>query len=271
MTSKEKWASLAPRVSTALILALISLGLIWWGRLPFFTEVVVLALAGSCEIFDLLERQRLRPLRRSGTLATLLLLLAAWTAGLSGLAHATLLSLLIILMLCVLRSGVRCSVTLDGAVTVLAVMYIGWLFGFLILLRGLPHGAAWISLLVSLSAMTDTGAYFVGRIFGRHPLWPALSPKKTLEGSLGGLLLPAALGYVLVPYLGLDPIHGICMGVGVSLVGQLGDLWESALKREVGVKDAGEFLGSHGGVLDRFDSLAFAAPFFYLYVTYVLR
>lgn len=270
MTSQEKWSSLAPRVSTALLLAAVSLGLIWWGRLPFLTEVIVLALAGSCEILDLLERKRLRPLRRSTTLATLLLLVAAWTAGLSGLAHATLLSLLVILMLCVLRSPVRRSVVLDGAVTVLAVMYIGWLFGFLILLRALPHGAAWITLLVSLSAMTDTGAYFVGRTLGRHPLWPALSPKKTLEGSLGGLLLPAALGYLVVPLLGLAPVHGLGLGLGVSLVGQLGDLWESALKREVGVKDAGEFLGSHGGVLDRFDSLAFAAPYFYLYLTYVL-
>ncbi len=150
-------------------------------------------------------------------------------------------------------------------------MYVGWLFSSLVLLRALPQGAAWVTLLVVMMTATDTGAYFVGKIFGRHKLCPSLSPKKTVEGSLGGLLLPALLGYGLAPYFGLLAWQGAFLGTGVSLLGQVGDLWESALKREVGVKDAGEFLGSHGGVLDRFDSLAFAAPFFYLALIHILR
>lgn len=270
MAPSNRWSGLAQRASTAIMLASISLFLIWWGGGPFMVEIAVFALAGSCEFFDLIERKKLRPLRRSGTLFTLLLLLVAHWYGLARLAHVTLFSLLSLLILCVLRSHVRRSFLLDGAATWMGVMYIGWLFSFLVLIRKLPYGAAWVTLLVTMCAATDMGAYFVGRQMGRHKLWERLSPKKTIEGSLGGLLASGLLGLVASPLLGISSAHGLALGVGVSLIGQIGDLWESALKREVGVKDAGELLGSHGGVLDRFDSLAFAAPFFYLYLYYLL-
>ena len=271
MIASGRWANLGQRINTALLLAGISLALIWWGRTPFMLEIGLFALAGSCEAFDMVERKRLRPLRRAGTLCTLLLLVAAWLGGVAGLAHATLLTFLLILTLCVLRYPQRSSMLLDAACTLTSVMYVGWLFSFLVLLRGLPHGAALVTLLIGMITLTDSGAYFIGRSLGRHKLCPGLSPKKTLEGSFGGLLLTAWLGYGLGPALGLTPLYGMLLGAGVSLFGQLGDLWESALKREVGLKDAGELLGGHGGVLDRFDSLAFAAPFFYLFLTYVVR
>lgn len=271
MVSSGPWSNLGQRLGTALILAAVSLGLIWLGSGFFMLEVIVLALAGSCEIFDLVERKRLRPLRRTGTLATLFLLGACFHSGILGLAYATLVSFVALLVMCVLRSQSRVSVVLDGAATLLCVMYVGWLFSSLVLLRALPQGAAWVTLLVVMMTATDTGAYFVGKIFGRHRLCPSLSPKKTVEGSLGGLLLPALFGYGLAPYCGLLAWQGAFLGTGVSVLGQVGDLWESALKREVGVKDAGEFLGSHGGVLDRFDSLAFAAPFFYLTLIHILK
>lgn len=270
MAPSNRWSGLAQRASTAMLLATISLFLIWWGGGPFMLEITAFALAGSCEFFDLVERKGLRALRRSGTLFTMLLLVVAHWYGLARLAHVTLFSLLSLLTLCVLRSHVRRSFLLDGAATWLGVMYIGWLFSFLVLIRKLPYGAAWVTLLVSMCAFTDVGAYFVGRQIGKHKLWERLSPKKTIEGSLGGLLASGLLGLLAAPLLGISPTHGLALGCGVSLFGQLGDLWESALKREVGVKDAGDLLGGHGGVLDRFDSLAFAAPFFYLYLNYLL-
>jgi phosphatidate cytidylyltransferase len=270
MVSSGPWSGLAQRAGTAILLATVSLGLIWWGGGPFMFEVVLFALAGSCEFFDLVERKHLRPLRRSGTLFTMLLLLVAWYYGLARLAHLTLFSLLALLVLCVLRSHTRKSVLLDGAATWLGVMYIGWLFSFLVLIRDLPQGAAWVTVLITMCAATDVGGYFVGRSLGRNKLWEALSPKKTIEGSLGGLLGAGLVGILASRWLGIPAEHGLALGAGVSLIGQLGDLWESALKREVGVKDAGRLLGGHGGVLDRFDSLAFAAPFFYLYLNYLL-
>lgn len=271
MSVQKPWSNLAQRLVTALILAAISLGLIWWGRFPFLLEVLLFGMAGSCEILDLLERKRLRPLRRTATLMTLMLLLATYGYGIMGLTCASLVGFLGILSLAVLRYQQRSSPILDAASTLLAVMYVGWFFSFLLLLRDLPQGAAWVTFLIALTTSTDAGAYFVGKALGRHPLCPVLSPKKTVEGSMGGLLLPAAVGAGLASWMGFEAYHGIVLGLGVSLLGQIGDLWESAMKREVGVKDAGELLGSHGGVLDRFDSLAFAVPFFYLYVWQVLK
>lgn len=268
MAASGRWSNLGQRINTAVILAVVSLFLIWWGNTPFLLEIAVFALAGSCEAFDMIERKKLRPMRRTGTLCTLLMLFGAWLGGLAGLAHATLASVLMLLVVATLRSTQRVSMILDAACTVLCVMYVGWLFSFMILLRSLPSGAGLVTLLIGLITLTDTGAYFIGRAFGRHKLCPALSPKKTIEGSVGGLMLSAWLGYKLCPMFGLPPLHGLALAAGVSLFGQLGDIWESALKREVNLKDAGELLGGHGGVLDRFDSMAFAGPFFYLYWTY---
>lgn len=268
-TSSGRWSNLSQRVGMGLLLAAVSMVMIWWGRAPFMLEVGWLALVGSGELFDLLERKRLRPMRRSGTLGVLLMLGCTWWSGPAGLLEATLISVVGILFLSVVRSGVRQSLVLDVAGTFLTLFYVGFLFSFLVLLRALPGGAGWLTLLIAMIASCDTAAYFVGRSLGRHKLCPQLSPKKTVEGSLAGALVPALLGYHLGPLFGLSPWHAAGLGLGVSCIGQVGDLWESALKREVGVKDAGEFLGAHGGVLDRFDSLALAAPFFYWAVTHL--
>ena len=268
MAASGRWSNLGQRINTAVILAAVSLFLIWWGNTPFLIEIAAFALAGSCEAFDMVERKKLRPMRRTGTACTLLMLVGAWLGGLAGLAHATLISVLMLLAVATLRSTQRVSMMLDAACTVLCVMYVGWLFSFIVLLRSLPSGAALVTLLIGLMSFTDIGAYFIGRAFGRHKLCPALSPKKTWEGSVGGLMLSAGLGYKLSPLFAMAPGHGLALAAGVSLFGQLGDIWESALKREVDLKDAGELLGGHGGVLDRFDSMAFAGPFFYLYWTH---
>ena len=112
--------------------------------------------------------------------------------------------------------------------------------------------------------ISDSGAYFAGRFFGRHPLFPTLSPKKTLEGSIGGLILtvivvsPFAYGF-----LDYTLVKALVMGVGVSLASQGGDLFESVLKRILDVKDLGRFLPGHGGLLDRIDSLLFTVPAVY--------
>lgn len=271
LTASGRWSNLGQRIYTAIILAVVSMILIWWGTTPFLIEIAVFALAASCEAFDMIERKRLRPMRRTGTACILLMVVGAWWGGIAGLAHANLFAVLMLLAVATLRSTQRVSMILDAACTLLCVQYVGWLFSFLVLLRALPSGAGLVTLLIGLITLTDTGAYFIGRAFGRHKLAPALSPKKTIEGSLGGLMLSAWLGFKMCPMFGLPPLHGLALGAGVSLFGQLGDIWESALKREVNLKDAGELLGGHGGVLDRFDSMAFAGPFFYLYWTFMVN
>ncbi|TPV97283.1 MAG: phosphatidate cytidylyltransferase [Myxococcales bacterium FL481] len=134
-------------------------------------------------------------------------------------------------------------------------------------------GAGWLLVALGIAFLSDTVAYAFGRMFGRHPLYPQVSPNKTVEGSVGGLvggcLATFGLGMAwLVP--GLHWSHALVLGVLGSAVGQCGDLVESAIKRTYGVKDSGSVLPGHGGMLDRIDALLFVAPIVYFYVTFVL-
>ena len=149
--------------------------------------------------------------------------------------------------------------------------YIGGLFSFGVLLRGddapavlwgwqVERGALWVLWLLAMLWLGDSGAYFVGRAIGRRKLAPTLSPAKTVEGAVANLALCLLVGWQGGVALGLPLGWAIAGGLGVGILGQLGDLFESALKRAVGVKDFGGILPGHGGVLDRFDSFLFSAP-----------
>lgn len=144
------------------------------------------------------------------------------------------------------------------------LVYTVVLLSHLYLLRQLPGGAAWAFLSFFLVWATDTGAYLIGRAFGKHPLSPRVSPNKTVEGSLGGLLTAVLVAVLYWNYIGgasLAYFLGLALVAGVAA--QLGDLFESALKRSAGVKDSGKLIPGHGGVLDRFDSFVFAIPVVY--------
>jgi phosphatidate cytidylyltransferase len=119
----------------------------------------------------------------------------------------------------------------------------------------------------------DTGAYFAGRLFGRHKLYEKVSPKKTIEGAVGGLAAGigfAFLGRAIAPGLGdLTPLDAILLGGVGAALGIVGDLFESLLKRSSGVKDSGDLIPGHGGVLDRIDALLFVGPFVYFYLEHL--
>ena len=126
----------------------------------------------------------------------------------------------------------------------------------------LPRGLAWALVVILCTWLGDTAAYLIGRSIGRRPLLPRVSPKKTVEGSLGGLAGAALVGGLGVSLfgLGLSPAVGLALGIVLGIVGQVADLGESLLKRQAGVKDSGTLIPGHGGVLDRIDALLFALP-----------
>ncbi len=159
----------------------------------------------------------------------------------------------------------------DSSVMVFGVLYVSLTLGHLLLTRTLPGGEYLIFFLVLVTWAGDTGAYYAGVTLGRHKLAPVVSPNKTIEGLLGGLVLAVVVAFIaqrwfLPTFTILD-----CVATGLLLtgVGVLGDLSESAMKRSAGVKDSGAVIPAHGGMLDRLDSLLFTAPTFYYYMTLV--
>ncbi len=158
------------------------------------------------------------------------------------------------------------------ALTLLGVCYCAWLLGHAIWLRALPEGAGLTFLALGVTWCGETAAYFVGRRWGRRKLAPHISPAKTVEGAVAQLV--ASVGAVAVaaaamPALGLTPLHTVGIGLTLGVLGQVGDLVESFLKRSAATKDASALLPGHGGLLDRLDSLLFNMPALYYYVKLV--
>ncbi len=153
-----------------------------------------------------------------------------------------------------------------------AVLWIGWLGQHLLLIRRFPQGERWLLLLLLGTFATDTAAYAVGKLLGRHQLASRVSPAKTIEGAAGGLA-GAVIAVVALDYL-LDLPHSppliVLLGVALGVAAQLGDLAESAVKRRFGVKDMGRIFPGHGGVLDRLDSVLFAGVVLHYFVRWLI-
>ncbi|MDR3629291.1 MAG: phosphatidate cytidylyltransferase [Desulfocapsaceae bacterium] len=147
----------------------------------------------------------------------------------------------------------------------LGLFYIGFLISHLVLIWKLPEGASWLVVLSSITAGSDSGAYYCGRVFGRTKLCPNISPKKTIEGVVGGVAAGVTLAVFFASIL-LTSVNWLFLVLAAVLlvgVGIVGDLTESVMKRGTGTKDSGSILAGHGGILDRMDSILFAGPFLY--------
>jgi len=175
--------------------------------------------------------------------------------------------------------GVICSAPLwsagrplveSTANTLFGAVYVGWLLGYAIWLQGRAGGPQLVLFLVGVTWAGESAAYLVGSSIGRHRLAPILSPRKTVEGAIAQVIVSVAaamaLGYWLLPACGLMGAAGA--GAVLGVIGQVGDLAESAIKRSIGTKDTADLIPGHGGMLDRIDSLLFNAPALYLYSLY---
>lgn len=164
----------------------------------------------------------------------------------------------------------------DFAVSLSGIIYFGWIGAYLISVRQLPGGIWWLLLTLMTVWLADTGAYFIGSRWGRRRLSPRLSPKKTWEGYIGGILVAVPGGFGLAalcsswagPEAGIQAWHGLVIGLILAAVTPLGDLGESMVKRQVGAKDSGKLLPGHGGAWDRIDSWLWAGVIGYYLVTF---
>jgi phosphatidate cytidylyltransferase len=159
----------------------------------------------------------------------------------------------------------------DISTTIFGIIYVSWFFSFLIKIRYMEEGLVFLSALLLITKSGDIGAYLVGTKFGKTPLIPRISPKKTVEGTIGGLIFNILVALAVKPLLGFSYMHLVILGLCMGLLGQLGDLSESLIKRDCAVKDSGNILPGMGGVLDEIDSLLFVAPAFYFYMSAVLK
>ena len=160
------------------------------------------------------------------------------------------------------------SLSLFQARSILGFFYIGLLPSFAYRLLGLPHGMIWFLALLAIVFVGDTMAYLVGMLLGRRKIMPRLSPKKTIEGAIGGLMGSMLTGALLSFFIPQSPERLVLAAACVGIIAQLGDLFESMLKRVANRKDSGSLMPGHGGVLDRLDGILFAAPVLFLFAAY---
>jgi len=279
------------RVLSALVLIPVVLVVVALGN-PWLALVVALA-AGLAlhELYLLFAIVGHRPVRWAGFLGAAFLLLAAYLppAG-SSIGAAVVGAVAVTLVGQLARRDYGGALT-DWALTLAGTLYVSWTLAHLIPLRSLNEpafsppfwralgapelggGAWWILTAFLLVWLCDSAAYFVGVRWGRHKMSSYVSPQKSWEGAVAGFLTSVGVAVGLVPLLGLPlsyPMAAI-LGMLVGVVGQVGDLAESLLKRQVGVKDSGQLIPGHGGMLDRVDSLLFAVPLVYYFLKLVLR
>jgi len=264
------------RILTSLIaFPLLSL-LIWKVSLPVFSlfigAVALLALYeyGRIVFFDRPDAV-FSPISIWGAAIALLIIGAAYVHSFSLIGGLLVVNFMgaAILSLPAYKTGAGIMDVVEKQIQ--GVLYVPVCLAFIVLIRQNSHGVAWIFFLLFMVFAGDVGAFYTGKFFGRRKLSPAISPNKTLEGSIGGLLLCSVVGYsfarLFLPHLAHPVIF--LMLVTVNIAAQAGDLFESELKRAGGIKDSGNILPGHGGILDRIDALLFAAPVAYVFKEFV--
>ncbi len=255
---RRQQSDLGNRILWAIPLIAFAVFIVIEGGLIFAVGVIIVGILCMGELFEILAP--VRPVKLAGFLG----LIALAFAALYGTTYNVLLmlvALLPVLFFLTIARPHRTDRTLSMAVTVLAVWWIGLAIAHAVLLRRLPHGDAIIVDVLIGTFLGDTAAYVGGRAFGRRPLAPDLSPNKTLEGLLIGMVVAVAGVWFAGLYQNwLSGLDALLLGLGVAIAAPVGDLFESLIKRDAGAKDTGSALGPHGGVLDRIDAALFTIP-----------
>lgn len=282
---------LKKRVLTSVIALPVLIAAVWFNDslswLPFLTiSIAVASVLSYLEFSRLLRQSRTQVFTIYGVIVTLLMILLRDADILAALGEiidagwipfvliACMVLPLLVSSLLIRRKEKSAFNRMSGLWTVIGIIFIGWMLGIYVGLRGFQDGRNWVLFALFLTFAYDTAAFFTGRSFGRHKMAPHISPGKTWEGAVGGTVgaILISLLFTLSTPFGL-PIawyHALIMAVMVSVFGQTGDLIESAFKRYTGVKDSGHALPGHGGFLDRIDSLIFAGLVVYCYVIWII-
>jgi phosphatidate cytidylyltransferase len=263
------------RMATAVVLSVLALSAVFIERLYVITVALLIAM-GLYEFFTLIEKKGILMYKYFGTIIGVVIPLSVYFRfELSRGWELLFLSLaLVTLILLQFSRRESTNAVLGISTTMFGVIYISWFFSFMIKIKLLPHGMALAGCLLLVTKGADIGAYFVGSKWGRHSLIPRISPKKSIEGTLGGIAFGVLGALVSKSFLPDWPVfcwlNMVFLGGALSILGLLGDLSESLIKRDCATKDSSNILPGMGGILDVIDSLLFTAPAFYFYINYYM-
>lgn len=270
---------LKKRLITTLFIVPLLIAAVWFDEpLPWFTVfVAVWGVLAVLEFYRMVAARRAPPLTCFGLIWTLFFILSRNPDlltvlephfDLNLLTPLLLISALILPLIWLALRRRKEGAFTSWAWTIAGILYVGWLLSHFVALRDLDFGREWVLFALLITFASDSAAFFIGRAWGRHHLAPSVSPKKTMEGAVAGVLGGITVGLLLVAPLNLPISYAgaALLGLAVSVFGQAGDLVESLLKRNMGVKDSGRGMPGHGGFLDRMDSVVFAGIVVYYYV-----
>lgn len=272
--AKDRW-NLLKRVVTGFFGILLIVGLMTYGGRWGVTLLALVGCFGALyEYFSMLfqeSEKRLQQFVGIGVgigLSTIIIFRAGFLY--EGISLVFIGLFLFYLALSYSHAGNHESLFSDLSHTLIGIFYVSFLFSFWPKIRELSDGSYWIFLAFIIPWFSDTASYFVGRSMGKHKLAPAISPNKTIEGAVGGILagIFACVLYREIFFDGLTWLDCLLLGCVGSAFAQAGDLFESFIKRAFRVKDSGFVIPGHGGILDRFDGVLFCAPFLYFYVSF---
>jgi len=263
-----------PRLITTLIAVPIILTCVYFGGFSFLCLVLFLAMMSINEFYGMMQKKDFHPAYWVGNFFTLFFIIFAYYALKKNWepAHSAILTMsALATMIATLYLKERPKEAIvDIAVTLLGMIYIGWFFSYFIFIRALTDHGAYIFFMCGTIWALDTVAYLVGSRFGRHKLFPSVSPRKSIEGAVAGFIVCIIVAAVFGYYAGFGLVHSLILGALLGIVAQFSDLVESLIKRDAEVKDSSTLLPGHGGFLDRMDSFILTAPVLYYYLVWVI-
>ncbi len=261
-------SDLLARIAVAVPAAIVAIVLIDVGGIAWALFMAVMGCACLQELYRMLDRWK--PVPIVGFAALVGMTLAARYGGLRDLVEVAV-AAVPVLFLAVLTRGQATGATVSIAGTLLGIYWVGLAFGHAVLLRQLPHGNGILIDVAVGTFLGDTAAYLGGRLFGRRPLAPGISPNKTVEGLFCGMLIAVlAVFFAGLYQTWLTQGDALLLGLAIAVLGPIGDLFESLVKRDAGAKDAGNMFGPHGGALDRLDGVIFTVVAgYYIWATIV--
>lgn len=264
----KRW--LTALITGPLLILTIALG----SEFSFFLLVLLVVIISLHEFYGMVFKEETRIAKWFRISVGLLPVMAIYnSSGLQSILGVLVVCTISLFIFFLFSNKPAISLINDVGKGILGILYVSVLASHIILIRGLSFGKEWVFFLLAVIFAGDTGAYYTGRALGKHKLSPTISPGKTMEGCVGGLLANVlgalAVRSLMLPHLKLS--HTLILSIAMGIVGQIGDLCESMVKRAAQLKDSGKILPGHGGMLDRIDGLLFAAPLAYYYISVLLN